>query len=227
VRLLSWNIRDLLGDPLAVHRVVRSAQADVVCLQEAPRRPGAALRLALLERGTGLRCVAGGRRSGGTAVFTAPHVGVEWAWAFRLPVVGPFTRTRGASVADLVVPGLGEVTVASVHLPLRADERLDHVRRVREVVRWRGRPGVIAGDLNEPPGAPAWTAWEPLAADVWADDAHAGPTFPAHDPRVRIDALLTAPGLLATVPDPLPWDRNDVRRASDHLPVLAVITAVG
>src|SRR5512144_553009 len=98
MRLLSWNVRDLLGDPLAVHRVIRSAEPDVVCLQEAPRRPGAAVRLWLLGRGTGLRCVAGGRRSGGTAVFVAPHVRVDWARAFRLPVAGRFTRTRGAAV---------------------------------------------------------------------------------------------------------------------------------
>lgn len=220
VRLLSWNIRDLLGDPLAVHRVVRAAEPEVVCFQEAPRRPGASLRLGFLERGTGLRCVAGGRRSGGTAVFVAPGVGVRWARAFRLPVRGRFTRTRGASVAGLVVPGFGSLTVASVHLPLDAAERLDHACRVARVLARRGGTTVVAGDLNEPAGAPAWTCWYPAVSDPWPQ---AGPTYPAHAPAVRIDAVLVPPELPAYRPDPAPWGRDDVHRASDHLPVLAEI----
>jgi endonuclease/exonuclease/phosphatase family metal-dependent hydrolase len=229
MRLLSWNVRDLLGDPLALHRVVRAAEPDVVCLQEAPRRPGAALRLWFLERGTGLRCVAGGRRSGGTAVFVAPQVRVGWARAFRLPVTGRFTRTRGVAVADLHAPGVGEVTVASVHLPLRSAERLDHVRRVCEVLRRRGRSVVVAGDLNEPAGAPAWAAWEPCAVDPWGSGGRGSgdggrPTYPADQPRLRIDAVLTSPGLRAHAPDDVPWRHADVARASDHLPLLAEIT---
>ncbi|MDQ1286868.1 MAG: hypothetical protein QG622_433 [Actinomycetota bacterium] len=225
MRLLSWNIRDLLGDPLAVHKVVRSAAPDVVCFQEAPRRPGAAVRLALLGRGTGLRCVAGGRRSGGTALFVGPDVEVRWAAAFRLPTRGRFTRTRGASVADLDVPGLGEVTVASVHLPLDAASRLDHARRVARVLAWRGGTAVVAGDLNEPAGAPAWTCWEtgPSASgpsDPWPE---AGPTYPASSPTVRIDAVLVTPGLRALRVEPGPGEPADVLRASDHLPVLAVL----
>lgn len=225
MRLLSWNVRDLLGDPRALHRVIRAADPDVMCLQEAPRRPGAALRLWLLERGTGLRCVAGGRRSGGTAVFVAPHVQVDWARAFRLPVTGRFTRTRGAAVADLHAPGTGEITVASVHLPLDADERLDHARLVSRVLQWRGRSVVVAGDLNEPAGAPAWTAWEPLAADPWAVGGPVAATYPAHEPRLRIDAVLTSPRLRALMPEDVPWRPADVRRASDHVPLLAEITA--
>jgi endonuclease/exonuclease/phosphatase family metal-dependent hydrolase len=218
VRLLSWNLHDLLGDPLAVHRVIRAARPDVACLQETPRRPGAALRLGLLGRRTGLRCVAGGRRSGGTAVFVAPHVRVDWAWAFRLPVNGAFTRTRGACVVDVEAPGVGEVTVASVHLPLRSEERLDHAQRICRVLRWRGRPPVVAGDLNEPAGAPAWTVWEPLVADPWLGAGW--PTFPAWEPALRLDAVLTPPGLCVHTPDGMPWHPGDVLRASDHLPLL-------
>jgi endonuclease/exonuclease/phosphatase family metal-dependent hydrolase len=232
VRLLSWNVRDLLGEPAALHRVVRAAEPDVLCLQEAPRRPGAALRLWFLEQGTGLRCVAGGRRSGGTAVFVAQHVRVDWARAFRLPVAGRFTRTRGATVVDLSAPGVGDVTVASVHLPLRADERLEHIRLTCRMLGWRGRSVVVTGDLNEPAGAPAWQAWAPLAHDPWSEGVPHPPgsgrgdrpTFPAHDPRMRIDAVLVSPGLCAHAPDDVPWRHRDVRRASDHLPLLAEIT---
>jgi endonuclease/exonuclease/phosphatase family metal-dependent hydrolase len=220
MRLLCWNVRDLLGDPLAVHRVVRAAAPDVVCLQEAPRRPGAWLRLRFLERGFGLRCVAGGRRSGGTAIFVSDHLAVEWARALRLPVTGRSTRTRGTAVADLNGPDLGQVTVASVHLPLKADLRAEHARMVRSLLDRRGRAGVVvAGDFNEPAGSPAWRAWAPLAGDPWPD---AGPTFPAHDPVSRIDGVLVSTGLRADCLDAA-WNLADVRLASDHLPVLAVI----
>jgi len=220
MRLLSWNIRDLLGDPLAVHRVVRAAAPDVVCFQEAPRRPGSALRLRLLERGTGLRCVAGGRRSGGTALFVAPAVQAGWARAFRLPVPGRLSRTRGASVAELYLPDTGSLVVASVHLPLQPELRLRHAELAARVVAWRGLPAVVAGDLNEPAGSPAWRAWEPLVSDPWPT---AGPSYPARGPHRRIDAVLTGAGLRVTRYDDAGADPDDVRRASDHWPVLAEI----
>jgi endonuclease/exonuclease/phosphatase family metal-dependent hydrolase len=217
MRVLSWNVRDLMGDPLAVHRVVRSIAPDVACLQETPRRPGARLRLRLLERGTGLRLVAGGRRGGGTALLVAPGVRVDWATTVRLPVTGLLTRTRGACVADCIVAGVA-VTVASVHLPLVAEQRLDHARRVARMVRWRGLSAVVAGDLNEPAGAPAWQVWEPLAGDPCPD---AAPTYPAHGPVHRLDAVLTGTSLRVDAYGDGGADPTDVRLASDHVPVVA------
>jgi endonuclease/exonuclease/phosphatase family metal-dependent hydrolase len=230
--VLSWNLRDLLGDPLALARVVRAAGPDVACFQEAPRRPGAALRLRGLERRTGLRCVAGGRRSGGTAIFVGEDVEVDWARAFRLPVAGCLTRTRGACVADVRVPANGpatasataRVTVASVHLPLQPGLRVLHARLTAAVVSGRGRPAVIAGDLNEPAGERAWRCWAPLADDPWPS---AAPTFPARGPDRRIDAVLTGPGLQVTSYGEGDWSERDVRLASDHRPVLAVIMHEG
>jgi len=221
VRLLSWNIRDLLGDPLAVHRVIRAARPDVVCLQEAPRRPGARLRLHLLERGTGLRCVAGGRRAGGTAILVAPGVRTGWSCAVRLPVPGRFARTRGICVADLRVPGEPWTAVASVHLPLQPDLRLRHVQLARQLVAWRGLPCAVAGDLNEETGGPAWRAWQPLCADPAPDS---GVTFPAAGPHRRIDAVLVGPRLrVVDYRAGAGADPGDVRLASDHLPVLATL----
>jgi len=236
VRLLTWNVHDLMGDPLAVHRVIRAASADLACLQEAPRRPGARLRLRVLERATGLRCVAGGRRAGGTAILVGPAVRVGWVGGLRLPVPRWWDRTRGACVAVCRDPGTVGVTgagaagfvVASVHLPLDPALRLDHAARVATLVQQVGRrhglPVVVAGDLNEPPGAPAWRAWAPVATDPWPD---AGPTYPAGDPVHRLDAVLVGPGVRAT-PVADGWcHEDDVRRASDHRPVLARLTLTG
>ena len=221
MRLLCWNIRDLLGDPLALHRVVRAADADVACFQEAPRRPGATLRLGMLARGTGLRCVAGGRRSGGTAIFVAPHVTVRWARTFRLPVARWWSRTRGASVAEVCIAGRPSILVASVHLPLHADSRVAHVDLVGRVLAGRARPTVVAADMNEAPGGPAWAAWAPWLTDPRPD---AGATFPARGPHTRIDAVLTSPGL-QVLAYAITGSSADVVRASDHLPILTVIDA--
>ncbi|HEY6794466.1 MAG TPA: endonuclease/exonuclease/phosphatase family protein [Kineosporiaceae bacterium] len=220
MRLLSWNVRDLLGDPLAVHRVIRAGCPDLVCLQEAPRRPGARVRLHLLGRATGLVRVVGGRSSGGTAILARPGVRVADARAFRLQVPGRLARTRGACVATCALPGVTGFAVACVHLPLEAGLRLRHAAEVAAVVHARGLPAVVAGDLNEPPGAPAWGAWAPLAVDPWPD---AAPTFPARRPATRLDAVLVGPAVLA-VPEPAGWCHTwDVERASDHLPVLATL----
>jgi endonuclease/exonuclease/phosphatase family metal-dependent hydrolase len=230
VRLVSWNIRDLTGDPLAVRAVLRELAPDVVCLQEAPRRPGSAWRIGGLARATGLRHVAGGRGSGGTALLVAPRISVAMARALPLPVPHWHTRTRGTVVARVRVPDAGglDLAVACVHLPLHPQHRLAHAVAVRaELQARRPSPGavVVAGDFNEPAGAPAGQAFAGLAGDPWPQ---AGPTFPARRPSGRIDAVLVGDALAVQEYGDGGVRRSMARlveRASDHLPVLAVLTA--
>jgi endonuclease/exonuclease/phosphatase family metal-dependent hydrolase len=220
LRLLSWNVRDLLGDPLAVARVLRSADADLVCLQEAPRWPGSLPRLAALARSAGLLAVAGGRASAGTAILCSARVDVLTAAATRLPVTGRLTRPRGVATAVVRLPGGPALAVASVHLPLEPDRRVQHAGRIQRLLAGSGLPAVLAGDLNEPPGGPAWQACSPLLADPWPG---AGPTFPARRPTRRIDAVLAGRGVRVAAEPQWRPDTRDVLLASDHLPVLAVI----
>ena len=49
----------------------------------------------------------------------------------------------------------------------------------------------MLGDLNEPPGGPTWTSLTSVLVDV---DPMGDPTFPAIEPRQRIDAILRVPG---------------------------------
>ena len=213
--MLTYNVRDLKDDASSVAHVMRSCRPDVVCLQEVPRRLGAGRRVRRLARECGLRWSAGGRGSGGTAVLTAPRVEVLSSGVGRLAVAGPLTRTRGYSLVRL--RGL---TVVSVHLPLRETERLAHVAAVLDRLRDAG-PCVVAGDLNELPDGPSWAA---LAALV-ADPGGCGPTYPARAPTRRIDAVLTTSGVAVTRlsvagPTEQLWPQ-DLRAASDHLPVIA------
>jgi endonuclease/exonuclease/phosphatase family metal-dependent hydrolase len=78
---------------------------------------------------------------------------------------------------------------------------------------------VIAGDLNEPAKGPCW---DRLRAAGYVDrGSSAWRTFPADDPRRRIDALLVrGPAEVRSHGDPgVPLDL--LAAASDHRPVLA------
>ncbi len=237
LRLVTYNVRDLLDDRDAVAHVLRSLRCDVACLQEVPRRGFQRRAVQRLARETALRWAAGGRTSGGTAVFVGRRVELVGADAFRLPVAGPLTRTRGAAAATVALDG-ARLTAVSVHLPLRADERVAHARQVR--ARLAAVPGgasgsaslVVAGDLNEPPGGPAWAVLGDGLRDAVLD-RRAAPTFTARQPRRRIDAVLVGPGVAVVDvrvpgsgegddPDPRLADLtlDDLRAASDHLPVV-------
>ena len=230
-RLLCYNVHDLLDDPSALAHVIRSCRADVACLQEVQRRPFTRRRVLRLARESGLRWSAGGVGSGGTAVFTSRRVDVLAADVVRLPVTGLFTRTRGFSLAQLRLPGGALLTVVSVHLSLRPAERLRHVDLIRQRLRGLSGPYVVAGDLNEPPTGPAWAAFGPLLSDAAGGLPEAGaPTYPSRAPRHRIDAVLLSPRLqverLAIAGDAEQLSVDDLRAASDHLPLVADLTVL-
>lgn len=223
MRLLSWNVRDMLGDPLAVYRVIRAAQPDVVCLQEGPRWPGSRFRLGQIARATGLTFVAGGRASAGTCVLIGPGVILISARAARLPVRGWRARPRGVvlvSVALKADPAAPPLSILCLHLGLQAAERAQHVEIIRQ--RLSGQPHlVLAGDLNEVPGGESWESLSTLVSDPQPD---AAPTFPARHQRFRIDAVLANRQVRVLEYDTWRPEERDLQLSSDHRPVLAVVT---
>lgn len=240
LRVLSWNVHDLKDDVSALEQVLREVRPDVVCLQEAPRWPFSRHRLGALAGRSRLLFTAGGRVSAGVAILTSLRVDVRGAEAGPLPVArwrpgrsSPLPpRPRGYALALVRLPGTAPVAVASVHLGLDQVERDTHVGLLRQRFAepqhgWSAAlPLVVAGDLNEPPEGPSWTALRSQCADACA--ASAEPTFPSGRPRQRIDAVLVDPRLhvlsasVAVVRDP-----SHLPAASDHLPVLAEIELPG
>jgi endonuclease/exonuclease/phosphatase family metal-dependent hydrolase len=216
VRVATWNVHDLRDDADAVRHVLRSLRADVVCLQEVPRRLGGAWRLARLAHETGLVVAAGGRGSGGTAVLVARSWDVESSAVHRMPVSHWWDRTRGVALASLSRPDDVRLTAASVHLPLRSEQRLDHARRLLAVL--PTGPVVVAGDLNEEAGPASRLLHGALTATA------VGPSYPARAPRRAIDAVLVTSGLSVLAARvagaELGLDDATVRSASDHLPVV-------
>ena len=160
LRVMTWNVRDLLGDPFAVTRVLRASRADVVCLQEAPRWPGSRGRLASLASRAGLFFVDGGRVSAGTALLVSLRTQVSDVHAARLPVRGWRTRPRGYVRAQVATVRSRPLQVTCLHLGLDEDERARHVGLVLDDLppALTDAPGsvpvVLAGDLNERPDGP-------------------------------------------------------------------------
>lgn len=221
LRVLSYNVRSLRDDRHAVARVIRACTPDVVCIQEAPRFLGWRRKCRQLARGSGLVVVTGGRPAAAMLVLGRP----------QLPVVATsnilLTKVRGLhqrGLAVAVVEALGgRVTVASTHLDLDAGERRRHADEALGLLAGFPGPVVLAGDVNEEPGSPAWSAITARLQDAYAvAPAGEGATFPAERPDRRIDGIFVDRRLRVVscgVPQ-LPG----LASASDHRPVLAVVS---
>lgn len=224
LRVLSYNVRSLSDDRAALYAVVRHCRPDVLVVQEAPRLLRWRVRCAGLARECGLLYVAGGRTAGGNLLLASPRITVHGVGEHRIPqrLRDPI---RGVVAATL---GVGTIRfgVVGMHLGLSAAGRARDVGEVLATVRSLGAiPTVVAGDLNEHPGGPSWTALG--AAGLRDAGAEPGtPTFPARAPRARIDAVFVPTHRVKVsdcgVPDD-PELRDGLARATDHLPVLAVL----
>ncbi|WUH96478.1 endonuclease/exonuclease/phosphatase family protein [Spirillospora sp. NBC_00431] len=225
VRLLSYNVRSLRDDPAAVARVVRALDPDVVCLQEVPRFWTWRLQRRRLARACGLD-IAAGRRACGLAVLTAPRVR-RVAREFHLLTPDRDLHRRALAIAVLETGG-ARLIAASTHLDLRDAPRLRHVHEIlTHLTRARTRhraPVVLAGDINEEPGAPSWTLLTTHFQDAYTiapmgDEL----TFSSRDPRRRIDAVFTDKNIQVTacgVPTAKPLT-DDYPKATDHRPLQA------
>ncbi len=215
LRVVSYNVRSLRDDRDAVVRVIREVAADVLCVQEAPRRLRWRGRCAALARDTGLLYVGGGGTTGGSMMLASLRVDVRSTLEYR------FSRTPGlhqrGAVAAAVELGGATAVVASVHLGLDEPERLRHrAELVGLVDRFDCRVTVLAGDINERSDRPTWRAIADEFADAGvADDT---PTFSTRDPRRRIDGVFVRGPARVTSYGVI--DGTDVRAASDHRPVV-------
>ncbi|WP_165988124.1 endonuclease/exonuclease/phosphatase family protein [Streptomyces sp. YIM 98790] len=236
IRLLSYNIRSMRDDRGALARVIRACAPDVVCLQEAPRFMGWRRLAGRLGRATGLVHVTGGAPTCGTMIMSALWPKVEHTEDVPLPY-GPGHHRRVLATARLRFgdSATGPVlTVASCHLAnnypnerhAQAGVLLDRITGPGGLA--AGGPAVVAGDINDQPSGRAFRRLGGALRDAWAAAPEGGEyTWSATRPQRRIDAVLCTPDI-EIVGCGVPWgapgiDRDDLRAATDHLPLLAVL----
>ena len=220
LRVLSYNVRSLRDSARDVATVIRAADADVVCIQEAPRFLYWKKKNRQLAKDSGMRILTGGRAAGAMVLLARPGVRVLDRRNVKLPKRWRLHQ-RGLAIGVVDVDGT-PVTIASTHWSLDDHERLEHLPVIRAYVEALEHPVVLAGDINETPDGPAWQELVTAYQDAYAV-APAGPanTYSGKDPHKRIDGVFVDPRL--TVVSCTAFQHPAVATASDHVPVLAVI----
>ena len=222
----TWNIHSCVGldarfAPDRIAQVIRDLDVDLIGLQEVGwhhRGESGMDQFAFLERHTGLTAYAGPTKHSERA-----HYGN--CLLTRLPVrsmesmdlsVGK-REPRGAIDAVVEVQGR-PVRVIVAHLGLDPWERAKQVGDIVSRVESRPElPTLFMGDLNE------WTPSSPRLrqlADSFADVANPR-SFHARMPTLRLDRIYVTGGL--QIPAFEVVRTILTRRASDHLPVRAVL----
>jgi endonuclease/exonuclease/phosphatase family metal-dependent hydrolase len=223
LRVATYNIRALRDDGEAVVRVVRSLEADVVCIQEAPRFLFWRRRCHRLARACGLRVVAGGRAAAANLLLARPDVEVHRTREVKFSKDHGLSL-RGAALAAISVRGFA-LTVVGTHLDGVDEPRLRHIEELRQVMDDfipPGSPFVMGVDVNAEPGSASWARITDFAIDAAAMTSTGDPmTNQPLTPTRRIDALFIGGDMIIQSTHAV--DCPDVNRASDHRPVVAVL----
>lgn len=221
LRVMSYNVHALRDDVAALTRVVRALAPDVLVVQEAPRRFRWRARNARLAHDVGMVYAVGGLPALGNLILTNLRVRVHRTWCLQFPLT-PGRHMRGAAFA---VCSVGRVPFAVVgsHLSTDTAERPAQATRLKQALSDVDAPVLLAADVNENSGGAAWRTLADGLVDAATRanraDAH---TFPCRAPADRIDALFVDPRIVVRGYDVV--DSPEVRRASDHFPIVAELT---
>ncbi|MFJ9561658.1 endonuclease/exonuclease/phosphatase family protein [Streptomyces fuscichromogenes] len=227
IRVLSYNIRSLRDDTDALARVIKACAPDLVLVQEAPRFFRWRKKLARLASACDLVILTGGATAAGPAILCSLRATVERTEDVLLPLT-PGLHRRGLATA-VVRFGGARLGVTSFHLSLGQDERYEQGGLLLDRMAGMGVPHAIAGgDLNDRPEGRTFRR----LADALQDCRTTAPwgggfTSRSTEPHQRIDAVFATKGIEVLgcgVPLEQPGVAEaDLRRATDHLPVLAVL----
>lgn len=216
---LTYNIRHCRGldnrvSLAAVARTIAQTGADTTGLQEVDCfNPRSCFmdQARWLGRELGLFYVFGPARSwfklarfGNAVLSRHPVLGQK---NYQLPGGG---EKRSLLRTELLAGGL-RYAFYTTHLGLDARDRLRQVEQIIAITGADELPLVLAGDFNASPGAPELRGLFHYLSP--ADPAGEFPTFPAGEPRYKIDYIFYSPH----------WKLEGLRvyrsRASDHLPL--------
>ncbi|MGV9343699.1 endonuclease/exonuclease/phosphatase family protein [Streptomyces spiralis] len=227
IRVLTYNIRSMRDDTDALARVIRACAPDLVLLQEAPRFFRWRKKLARLARKSDLVMLTGGATAAGPALLCSLRATVERTEDVLLPLT-PGMHRRGLATA-VVRFGGARLGVLGCHLSLDRNERYEQGGMLLDRLAGMGVEHAIAGgDINEAPDGPTFRRLAATLQDARATAPWGGElTWNATEPDRRIDAIFATPGieiLACGVPHDHPGvTAQDLRSATDHLPVLAAL----
>lgn len=235
LRVLTYNIHHGEGvdrklDLDRIAKVIRESGADLVALQEVDvetTRTGKVHQAKALAEKLGYHWVFGpaidfqGGNYGNAVLSRWPIIDIDFQ---PLPNPGK-TEARSRLDAQIEVPGLGDIVLASTHFSHdSAASRVEQAKAVAKAAEpyKHAKLTLLAGDLNAAPDA---TELKPLA-DHWHDPAVGvdPPVFtvPVGKPTKQIDYVLIgkpfANAWTATV------RAVDEPTASDHRPLLVTLT---
>jgi endonuclease/exonuclease/phosphatase family metal-dependent hydrolase len=217
LRVMSYNVHGLRDDLAALAKTIRTAAPDVVILQEAPRRFRWRTRSAILADALGLVVGGGGLPALGNLVLTNLRVRVHEEWCLQFPLT-PGRHMRGAAFVRCSVPGTPFV-VAGSHLATDPGERPGQATILKKTLADVDVPVILGVDVNEGSTGGAWrTLADGLVDAAVATGRTAVPTYPVAGPRDRLDAVFVDPR--CTVVGYEVPDSAEVRRASDHFPIV-------
>ena len=230
-------------DPQRILKVLQEIDADVVALQEADKRiggRGSTVPHELIDNHGIYRPVHLGVRHKrplekarkraerllkvntrnigwhGNAILVKRHVGLLDCAVLDLPTFEP----RGAVMAELLIDDK-PLRVVGMHLDLSGLWRKRQVRAILDAVRARRQkmPTVLMGDTNE------WRTIGGCLRDLEPEFhiAPTGPSFHARHPVAALDRIIVHRDLSIEAAG-VHMSRN-ARRASDHLPIWARVTA--
>jgi endonuclease/exonuclease/phosphatase family metal-dependent hydrolase len=216
LRVLVYNVKAFRRGVRAVAELVAEHGPDIALIQEC----GPRYRLKRFARALGMEPFSEHflfRRSIHDAVLVRAPWRVLSHRLHRFPKDVRF-YPRGAYLARIGRTG-HRLWVASVHLGLKPGVRKRNADELASILLGLDAPAVVGGDLDEGPDGAA-ASW--LAARMWDafDRAGEGPgaTYPAEDPRARIDYLFAGEGFRLE----RAWVLRGAKAAaaSDHLPLL-------
>jgi endonuclease/exonuclease/phosphatase family metal-dependent hydrolase len=248
ITVASYNMRKAVGldrrrDPQRILDVLHQIDADVVALQEADRRfggRGSAVPHELIDtHGVYVPVHLGVRHKRplenarkhaeklfkvstrnigwhGNALLVKRHIGILDCAALDWPTLEP----RGAVLAELLI-GDQPVRVVGMHLDLSGLWRRRQVRAILDAIAARPQkmPTVLMGDTNE---------WRTAAGCLkdFEPEFHVAPTgasFHARHPVAALDRIIVHKDL--NIEAAGVHMSQAARRASDHLPIWARLSA--
>jgi len=216
LRVMVWNVHGFRAGTREIAAAVSEAGPDLLLLNET-RSLGFHLRR--FARRAGLEGASGTglwRPVPNAALVRPPWRVVD---AGKIVLRRNRKTHRRGIVLTIVGRAGARATAGAIHLGLSGEERVQHARDLTDLLAGR-EPVFLGGDLNEGPDGPA-ASW--IADRYWDAARVAGPTFPAREPRSRIDYLFVSEGIAVE----RAWVGGEgFARLSDHLPVLADVELV-